>query len=572
MTLDKFFTVLNRRPAWVIGAWLSLAVAVGLGSPNLTRLAAEGQSKLLGQSSESRSAAEVVKRAWPEQAYESTAILALHRPAGLTAADLGFAAGVARQFESADRPREVLRVLGPGSRPEIAERLVSPDRTLGLVVLPLDSSHVSPSAHKAVEWAQARAEELRRQTPEIAGLELRWTGDSVIGRDYMAQVQASLDRAAAATVVLLLIVLLLVYRSFFLALVPLATIGTSLIIARGLLAWLTAAGWEISSLVELFLVALLFGTGTDFCLFLSWRFAEHFNPENPAGVMKQTLNRSFTPLVTSAGTIIIGLMLMGTTKFKLFSTTGPSVALGLALSLVATLTLTPALLVILARFRPQSFRQFAAPSSGMWDRIGRSAMARPLRSWALTLLALIPLAVVGLRSHFVMDLLSEMPRQTESGENLRLLASKFDAGMMAPLTVVLESDTDLRKSEGLALIDDVSRLLSHQRKLTEVRSATQPLGSPEPLNRARLASRLGEVNQGFRQLSDGARQLNKGLIEGSAKLRAAVWLEQKTGLNLTGGVSRSAVPRSTPSKDHGATAPCQLQRGPVLRLPHSSPD
>ena len=58
MTLDKFFTVLNRRPAWVIWAWLSLAVAVGLGSPNLTRLAAEGQSKLLGQSSESRSAAE----------------------------------------------------------------------------------------------------------------------------------------------------------------------------------------------------------------------------------------------------------------------------------------------------------------------------------------------------------------------------------------------------------------------------------------------------------------------------------------------------------------------------------
>ena len=49
--------------------------------------------------------------------------------------------------------------------------------------------------------------------------------------------------------------------------------------------------------------------------------------------MKLTLRRSFMPLVTSAGTIIIGLLLMGTTKFKLFSTTGPSVALGLALSL-----------------------------------------------------------------------------------------------------------------------------------------------------------------------------------------------------------------------------------------------
>ena len=286
---------------------------------------------------------------------------------------------------------------------------------------------------------------------------------------------------------------------------PLVTIGVSLVIARGVLAWLNLVGWEISSLVELFLIAILFGTGTDFCLFLSWRFAEHFNPRNPAGVMRLTLSRSFMPLVTSAGTIIIGLLLMGTTKFKLFSTTGPSVALGLSISLLATLTLTPALLVLLARYRPRSFHGFVAPSSGFWDRLGRRAMARPLRSWGLTLLAMIPLAILGLQTRFVMDLLSETARgRPTSGETLRLVASKFEPGMMAPLTVVLESDTDLRSSEGLALIDDVSRLLSHQRRLTEVRSATQPLGSPEPLDRARLASRLGEVNRGFQQLSDGA--------------------------------------------------------------------
>ncbi len=138
------------------------------------------------------------------------------------------------------------------------------------------------------------------------------------------------------------------------------------------------------------------------------------------------------------------------------------------------------------------------------------------------------------------------------------MTSKFDAGMMAPLTVVLESDTDLRRSEGLTLIDDVSRLLSHQRRLTEVRSATQPLGSPEPLNRARLASRLDEVNRGFRQLSEGARLLNKGLIAGASRLRAAVWLEQKTGLNLTGSVTRAAMLKPPSSREQSAAAP-----GPV---------
>ena len=189
------------------------------------------------------------------------------------------------------------------------------------------------------------------------GLEVRWTGDAVIGRDYMANVKTSLDRAAVVTVFLLMIVLWFVYRSFWLALVPLATIGISVVIARGLLAWMILAGWDVSSLVELFLIAILFGTGTDFCLFLSWRFAEQLNRNNPVGSMRATLARSFTPLVTSAGTIIIGLLLMGTTRFKLFSSTGPSVAIGLGLALLATLSLTPALLILLARIRPACLRR-----------------------------------------------------------------------------------------------------------------------------------------------------------------------------------------------------------------------
>ena len=74
-------------------------------------------------------AAEMVGQAWPEQAYESMAVVALHRPEGLTAGDAAYARRLAARFECADRPREVLRVLGPLSQPEIADRLVSRDRT-----------------------------------------------------------------------------------------------------------------------------------------------------------------------------------------------------------------------------------------------------------------------------------------------------------------------------------------------------------------------------------------------------------------------------------------------------------
>ncbi len=532
MVLDAVRTFVSRRPAWIVTIWLAMAVGIGCFSPNLTRLAAEAQASMLPSDAESLRAAALVNQSWPDQAYESMAVAVLHRPGGLTQADRQYALELSRRFQGAGRPAAITGVVGPDSPREIAERLVSPDKTVSLVAVTLSSSFVAPVSHEVVGWMEHEARNTDLAVP--AGLQIRWTGDAVIGRDYMANVQTSLDRAAVATVVLLLIVLLAVYRSIWLALVPLATIGASLIISRGVLAWMMLAGWELSPLVELFLIAILFGTGTDFCLFLSWRYAEHLNPSNPAGSMRVTLARSFSALVTSAGTIIIGLLLMGTTKFKLFSSTGPSVALSLAVALVATLTLTPALLVMLARMHPRAFDGLAGTSREFWDRLGRAAMARPLRSWLFTVLAMVPLSIVGLRTHFIQDLLSELPESTASARDFGLVSSKFDPGMLAPLTVVLESDTDLHSSEGLALIDDVSRLLSHQRLLSEVRSATQPLGSPEPLERARLASRLGEVNNGFHQLSDGAGLLRKGLTEGAAKLRAAIWLEETTGFTLTG--------------------------------------
>lgn len=638
MAFDTLRWVVSRRPVWVVAAWVALALVVVLTAPDLTKLAAEGQANLLPRDAESARAAEVVRQAWPDQFYESMAVVALHRKEGLTPADHEFARGLARRMspkQNPEAPAGLLRVLGPDSQPEVAARLISADKTLQLIPAQLSTSFVAPSSEATVLWLVDQLNAFTKEHAPPAGLEVLWTGDAVIGREYMNSVQTTLDRAAIVTVFLLLGVLLAVYRSLWLALVPLATIGIGLIISRGVLAWMTQAGWEISPLVELFLIVILFGSGTDFCLFLSWRFGEHWIASNPGGAMRMTMRVTIGPLLTSAGTVIVGLCLMGTTKFKLFSSTGPSVALGLALTLTACLSLTPALLVLLARYRPRSFAGLTRPSSGFWDVLGHRVLSRPILTWVVTVGLMSPLVVVGLRSGFTQDLPAELPKATQSVRNLRgLITSKFGPGAVAPLTVVLEADTrfstsardkvpastlrrprtfhpaamsgkagglpwairpgtllilepgsiseetvtvvsttadsftarttmdhdgtaapfpitgfsgyDLRGSEGLALIDDVSRLIGHQRRLTEVRSATQPLGSPEPLERARLASRLAEVNAGFTKIAEGAEQLSHGLTVGAAKLRTVIQVEEMTGVSLTGG---SPPPSDDPNRE-----------------------
>src|SRR5207248_2884537 len=137
MILDSLRSVVSRRPGWVVSFWFALALGIGLLAPDLTRLAAEGQARMLGKDAESLRAAALVGQAWSDAAFESMAVVALHRPGGLTAADEAYARRLAARYERADRPREILRVLGPLSPPEIAARLVSRDRTLQLVALPL---------------------------------------------------------------------------------------------------------------------------------------------------------------------------------------------------------------------------------------------------------------------------------------------------------------------------------------------------------------------------------------------------------------------------------------------------
>jgi RND superfamily putative drug exporter len=539
MPLDAVRWLISRHPWWIILAWILLTLAIGLAAPNLTQLAAEGQAHLLPTDAESVQASKIIASAWPDLSYESIVLLALHRPGGLTPPDRDYARQVSRLLESPQgRPAPIARTLGPDSPPEIAERLVSRDGTTQLVLVPLSTAFVSPVSFEAINWIQAQAD---LTGPRPAGLELLWTGDAIIGRDYMASVQESLDRAAIVTVVLLLVVLLFVYRSFWLAILPLGTIGMSLAISRGVLAWMAQAGWAISPLVELFLVVILFGCGTDFCLYLSWRFAEHYQPDNPAGAMRVTLRRSTEPLLTSAGTVMIGLLLMGVTKFKLFSSTGPSVALGLLITLVASLTLMPALLLILARIRPSAFHGLVHRSHAVWDEVARAVLARPALAWCGALALMAGPAIIGLQSGFIQDLFSELPRDSRSVQNFRMVAEKFGAGTVAPLTLVLETNTDLRSSQGLAFIDDITRTIDYLRSTVEVRSATRPLGNPATLEPARIASRLEAVNEGFTRMAEGADQLRSGLNQGAARLRTAMQIEQATGMTLTGSPTEAAA-------------------------------
>src|SRR5207249_1948542 len=324
----------------------------------------------------------------------------------------------------------------------------------------------------------------------------------------------SLEGTTLATVALVVVVLLLVYRAPLLALVPLVTIGVAVWVAVKTLALMTLIpGVHLVNISKIFAIVMLYGAGTDYCLFLISRYREELAERTPiTEAIERSVGHVGGALAASAGTVICGLGMMGLAEFAKVRCAGPAIALSLALALLASLTLTPALLAILGRkvfwlswkkpwrqedketrrqgdkfrFSPSPHSRVSvsprlrvpASSSSLWDRISHIVVRRPALIFAVTVLFLAPLAVFGLRVEPNYRPTVELAPLSKSIQGLAAIQRHFTAGETGPVTVLLVSPTDWNTPDGKELIAHLSRGFGNLPNVAEVRSLTQPLGAP----------------------------------------------------------------------------------------------
>src|SRR5208337_4915760 len=159
---------------------------------------------------------------------------------------------------------------------------------------------------------------------------------------------------------------------------------------------------------RVFAVVILYGAGTDYCLFLISRYREELeHGGDGASAIARSVTAVGAALAASAGTVVCGLSLMGFADFAKVRCAGPAIALALAVALAASLTLAPALLRLLgdAVFWPRrapspgilTIRRSATSNDrdGFWERISRFVVARPLLIWSASLAVLLPFCVLG---------------------------------------------------------------------------------------------------------------------------------------------------------------------------------
>ena len=496
----------------VLAAWVVAAVAAALLAPKLASVGSADQASFLPGSAESIQAQAVLDRAFPSQAAAGTATLAFWRDGGLTDADHGSIDAAARWLVSSDAPADVrdrvTGVIGAAGHPEMASMLRSSDGQLELVQVQLSAASFQPEAGAAVT---AIRDHLRTALPD--GLHGSVTGSVGIGADYISAIATATDRTTIVTVVLVVLVLLLIYRAPLAALVPLLTIGAAYVVATGLLATMAQAGWHISSLLGTFVVVLVFGVGTDYTIFLISRFREEVAGTSWDAAVTRTVSRIGAVITASAATVVIGLGSMVAGEFKMFQTTGPALAIAIIVTLVAGLTLTPALLAVLGHylFWPRHEQGAGTADRGLFASLAGLISRRPglLTIVVLAAMAVPAIGASGMRQSF--DVLSDLPGDSDAKAGFTAVTAHFDAGRLMPITIAIDGrgGTDLTTPEALAQLRSVAAQVQGVVGVTRVESLVTPSGDGTVPDAFRPSVQLATMADSIAVPVDPAKGLEK---------------------------------------------------------------
>ena len=482
------FEIVGRlvmRARWVvIAAWLVLAIGAVAFAPSLSSVGSAEESSFLPRNVESMRERVVVAQAFPAEAAASSATIVFSRASGMTEADHAFVSAFGTWLLSQDAPASVHDAVSnlqdADRQPQLASMYRSADGTTELISVQLKVASFQRAANLAVDAIRAQ---LIAARPD--GMLTEVSGTAGIGRDYLAAISEGTDRTTLVTIALVVLILLLIYRAPLAALVPVATIGAAFAVSRGALGLLAQAGWQVPSLLDSFIVVLVFGVGTDYTIFLISRYREELGRgEGMDTAILTTVRRIGAVITASAATVIVGLTSMAVARFGLIATIGPALALTIAITLICGLTLAPSLARACGKWLYWPRHQAnpdgdPAARTGAWDRLARAITRRPGRVAAavVAVLAVPLLAVPSLRLNF--DMLQELPPDRDARAGYEQVAAHFDRGQILPISVLLQAadSADLSTPAGLAMLARVTGQLQATPGVQTVRSLVDPNGT-----------------------------------------------------------------------------------------------
>lgn len=485
-------TAIVAHPWIVIGIWLVMAVALPPLFPSLATVIQQQPTSPLPLDAPAIVANRDIAQAFPTSGSDNTVLVLMTDEGGLDRADeQTYRQLVGRLDRSSHDVVTLQEFIGT---PELRETLSSADGKAWIMPVGIRGELGSVESNEAY----ARVADIVRTSVAGSDLTVHLTGPAATVADFVDVNLRDQARIEAAIITFLLVILLIIYRNPITMLLPLITIGVSLNIAGALLAGASQFGLAVSSQTLVFLTGMLAGAGTDYAVFLISRyhdFLRHGASSDEALV--KALSSIGKVIAASAATVGVTFLGMSFARLDLFATTGPALAIAIAVAFLAAVTVLPAIIVLAGR------RRWIMPRKDLttrfWRRSGVRIVRRPRANLIVSLVALLALAgCVGL-VHYNYDDRLALPQNVESSVGYAAMDKRFPLTSIIPQYLFIESPHDLRTPEALADMEQMARRVSQLPDIAAVRGITRPTG--EPLEAASTTAQAGEVGK---RLSDAS--------------------------------------------------------------------
>ncbi|QQK74951.1 MMPL family transporter [Salicibibacter cibarius] len=496
---------------WIIATFILLLL-----SPDLNQIVSEeGQIEIPSE--------------YPTQQYEdmvasdgaftgTEVIVVYHEEEGLSQAQADQIEETINAFENDPGDVPLYDIVSPLDGEQQADQLVSDDETLLLVSLELDM---------ASEEYDTYRDDIQQLTA-VDGLAHYQTGDAAISTDYDKSTQENLGASQWITIALVFTVLLSIFRSPLTPILMLILLGLSFLGSISIVSFLADwFGFPVSTYTEIFILAIIFGVGTDYCILLMRRFQEELPASgNAHEAMLQTFRFSTQTIFYGAITGFIGFATIGFADFNIFQS-AVGVAVGIVVLLIGILAGMPPLMSFMGNrifwpSKPRAERQ----DNWLWRKLGGFSVYRPGYTMLLVAAILAPLLWM-----YDNDISFNMPEEVqedyESIQAYDLIADRFGEGDVFFTTLAVEApEGTWEEPNALPYLELMAINLEKVDGVSDVRTMTRPEGErleemtiPEQADI--LSSSLNETLDGLDEISDGHDDLLEGVADGAEQFSEA---------------------------------------------------
>ncbi|WP_338447846.1 MMPL family transporter [Niallia oryzisoli] len=497
----------------VILAWIAAAVCLFLLAPNMGDLVREKGDITVPEGYSSTLAGDILKDVQKQDNTGDTSTLALvfHNKKGLSDKDISEAEKAIQLLEKNKKKLGITEILTHFNDESLKDQLVSEDGKTILVSI------------KHTWNDDISAQELRvryNQTLDEIKVEHYFTGGWMISEAMITSSQDGLKKTEGITVVFILAVLLLVFRSVIAPLIPLVTVGITYITSQSIVAFLVdSMNFPISSYTQIFLVAVLFGIGTDYCILLLSRYKEELSAyETIADAIIATYRNAGRTVFFSGLAVMIGFAAIGFSEFQLYQSAA-AVAVGVAVLLIALFTVVPFFMAVLGPklFWP-SKRTAEHKESKMWEVAGKFSLSRPLLSLILVAVICVPFLIT-YDGTLSFNSLEEVSDEVPAIKGFNIISDSFSPGEALSTQVVIQNDEKMDSIEYFEIIEALLQNLEKVDLVDKVRSATRPVG--ETIEELYLASQAKTLEEGLGEGKDGIEQISEGLHQAESELSSS---------------------------------------------------